>query len=256
MGSIYINDVTCGIEEEIKWGDGQFYYPPKQTGAIQSWPRYGDWIFMTRRNQPRLIPATGESVVNAMLEVARKNQQETQGADAARPQNIYQTFMKGREDRIRAYREMRDQLAKTDKATADRKYAEALASEDKMEKDMAAMAERQSASGNQQVDAAQARAAKRVRDLEAQLNSPLKSRPAFVRITPEGGQLVPEGTEGARAVMVLNPNFFDRSIPGWEAQSVCVSISEGPRSQAHRLYPLIQAVWNSLDWAAIAKNLK
>jgi len=53
-----------------------------------------------------------------------------------------------------------------------------------------------------------------------------------------------------------NPDFYDRTLPPWEAQSLCVSLNTGPNSKQHFLNPTIVNIWNSLDSDAIAQVLK
>jgi hypothetical protein len=50
---------------------------------------------------------------------------------------------------------------------------------------------------------------------------------------------------------------FDRSLPPWEAQSLCVYVGPGgPRAHGHDLYPKIVKIKESLDWDALAATLK
>jgi len=57
-------------------------------------------------------------------------------------------------------------------------------------------------------------------------------------------------------IVYPNPDFYDKSLPPWEAQSLCISVSAGPRSRENPLYPPIVNIWNSLDWDALAAQLK
>jgi hypothetical protein len=70
------------------------------------------------------------------------------------------------------------------------------------------------------------------------------------------GQVVAPGTPGGVEVVYPNPDFYDRTLPPWEAQSLCVSVSTGPNSRQDPLYPTIQNIWISLDWDALAQQLK
>jgi hypothetical protein len=70
------------------------------------------------------------------------------------------------------------------------------------------------------------------------------------------GAVVPAGTPGRVEVVYPNPDFYDRALPPWEAQSLCVSVTTGPNSRQDSLYPTIEGIWNSLDWDALAAQLK
>jgi hypothetical protein len=117
---------------------------------------------------------------------------------------------------------------------------------------------------NQMFDEMEARASKTVKDLEARLNSlssEQRAAQAALYLAVDGpfepGQVVPAGTKGASTpVAYLNPDFYDKTIPEWEAQSICIGLITGSRARAGRLFPTIQNIWNSLDWDAIAKVLK
>ena len=68
--------------------------------------------------------------------------------------------------------------------------------------------------------------------------------------------MVPAGTPGAVTIVYPNPDFYDKTLPSWEAQSICVGLNTGPRSKEHFLYPTIVGIWQSLDWDALAQVLK
>ena len=53
-----------------------------------------------------------------------------------------------------------------------------------------------------------------------------------------------------------NPDFYHKTLPPWEAQSLCVNLKTGPNSMHSPLYPTIVKIWNSLDWDALAQVLK
>jgi len=136
------------------------------------------------------------------------------------------------------------------KQQADAYLATMIETEKKTEAMFAAMARPGSDIGKM-VSGNQAQLGKTLHDLEARLSahSPAECEvPAFPLC-----QVVPQGTPGSVAVVYPNPDFYDRSLPPGEAQSLCVSVSTGPRSQEHFLYPTIVKIWNSLDWDAIAQ---
>lgn len=269
LGSITINRIDCanpadpGLGEDDK---SKFYFAPKQSGTMQGWPKYdsafGSTVFLTRRTQPQWLPVTVERMLNVQLAKAQQQMKDTKAADSIRPQNAYAEWMKGHDERIRQYQETHDQLAKTNKQLADQMLANALKSEEETAKVMQAVAEK-GGGINQQVDEAQSKSAKSLQDLQNHLNSlspQQRSAPAYVYEAPDGahsvGEVVPAGTPGAQAVVYPNPDFYDRTVSPWEAQSICVSEGAGPRTQESGLYPTILNIWNSLDWDGIAKVLK
>jgi hypothetical protein len=261
LGSIEMNQIDCDTPAIKEWGDGAFYYLPAETSPVHGWPVSDGYAFMTKRTQPRWLPVSTERMLKAQLDKARKDQKEVMNSESARPQNTYDTWVKGRDERLRSYQKTHDELAKINKQQADDMLARMLESEKLTEKTMAAMA--QQTGLNQMIDANEAKAAKAVKDLEDRLNSlspSQRAEPAGIYFATDGVfpplQVVPAATKGARAVVYPNPDFFDRSIAEWEAQSICVGLTTGPNSKGHFLYPTIQAIWNSLDWDAIAKVLK
>ena len=102
-----------------------------------------------------------------------------------------------------------------------------------------------------------------VGDLQAQLAamSPAeRASQAWVAVPGAISPLVPEGTKGARRVVVVNPDYFDRDRPRTDVQLVTVRLEgiprEGPRAalrecsdvSERRLWELV----NQLDWRRIA----
>jgi UDP:flavonoid glycosyltransferase YjiC (YdhE family) len=148
------------------------------------------------------------------------------------------------------------------KEKADAYLATMLETDKKTEAMLASMAQ-PGGELSKMASGSQAQTASRLHDLEARLNAltpAQRDAPAFVYQSADGlfpiGQLVPAGTPGSVAVVYPNPDFFDRSLPAWEAQSLCVTVSTGPVSQQHFLYPTIVNIWKSLDWDALAQVLK
>ena len=263
LGGISINTLDCGsTSAETDLGRDEksdFYYLPQQTGTMHGWPLAGGEVFMSKRTQPRWLPVSAERVLNVQIEKARKVQKDV---DDASPQSAYAKWEAGHAERLRQYQETHDQLAKTNKQQADQMLATMLESEKQTEKMMASMVQPGS-DMNKMAGQYQASTGKSLHDLEAQLNSlspAQKAAPAYVYQGADGaygvGQVVPAGTPGAVAVVYPNPDFYDRTLPAWEAQSVCISVSTGPRSQESPLYPTIQSIWKSLDWDGIALVLK
>jgi outer membrane translocation and assembly module TamA len=164
---------------------------------------------------------------------------------------------------MKQYQEAHDQLVKTiGKQQADAYLATMLDTEKKTGEMMAQMSQ-QGSDTNSTAGQFQAQAAKAVQDLEAQMNSlsaEQREGPAYVYESADGahavGAVVPPGTPGGVEVVYPNPDFYDRSLPPWEAQSLCVSVSTGPNSRQDPLYPTIESIWNSLDWNALAVQLK
>jgi hypothetical protein len=182
---------------------------------------------------------------------------------AASPQNSYTQWLSGKDKRLQDYQKTHDEMVKAlGKEKADAILASMLENDKKTEAMFAAMAQRGSEI-SKMASGSQAQANNTLRDLEARLNalsSEQRGMPAYIYQSADGafppGQVVPPGTPGGVAVVYPNPDFYDRSLPPWEAQSLCVSVSTGPRSQEHFLYPTIVNIWKSLDWDALAQVLK
>jgi hypothetical protein len=153
-------------------------------------------------------------------------------------------------------------MAKINKQQADTMLANTLESEKQTEKTMAGMAQPGSDS-YKMFAATQAQASKTLLDLQTHLNSlspEQRAAPAYVYESADGafpvGQVVPPGTPGGVEIVYPNPDFYDKSLPPWQAQSLCVGLSTGPRSREDPLYPTIVNIWQSLNWDALAQLLK
>ncbi|MGD0839993.1 MAG: hypothetical protein ABSA32_02430 [Candidatus Acidiferrales bacterium] len=264
LGGFAMNSIDCdNPSAETDLGRDEisaFYLMPQQTGTVHGWPETAGEVFMTKRTAPRWLPVTAERVLKVQLDKANKTLQDV---NAAAPQNAYTQWLAGKDKRMKEYQQEHDEMVKSlGKQQADAYLATMLDTEKKTGDMLASMAQ-QGSDVNKTASGYQAQASKAVNDLQAQLNSlspAQRAAPAYVYESPDGrfsvGQVVPAGTPGGVAVVYPNPNFYDRSLPPWEAQSLCVSLSTGPRSRDDPLYPTIVAIWNSLDWDALAQQLK
>jgi hypothetical protein len=264
LGGFAMNSIDCDNHDaEVDLGRDEisaFYLNVKPTGTMGGWPETNGQVFMTKRTAPRWLPVSAERVLKVQLAKANKTLQDL---NAVAPQNEYTKWLAGKDERMKQYQETHDQLVKTiGKQQADQYLATMLDTEKKTGEMMAQMSQ-QGSDVNSTAGQFQAQAAKAVQDLEAQLNSlsPEQSAgPAYVYESADGahavGQVVPAGTPGGVEVVYPNPDFYDRTLPPWEAQSLCISVSTGPNSRQDPLYPTIQDIWNSLDWSALAQQLK
>lgn len=264
LGGFSMNVIDCdnhSAETDLGRDDvSAFYLKGEQSRTWHGWPETGGQVFMTKRTQPRWLPVTAERVLKVQLDKANKTLHDV---NAASPQNAYTQWLSGKDERLKQYQQAHDELVKSlGKEKADAYFATMLDTEKQTGEMLKAQAQ-QGSDVNQTAGGFQAQAAKAVHDLEAQLNSlspEQRAAPAYVYESPDGtfavGQVVPAGTPGGVAVVYPNPNFYDRTLPPWEAQSLCVSVSTGPRSRDDPLYPTIQAIWNSLNWDALAQQLK
>jgi hypothetical protein len=153
-------------------------------------------------------------------------------------------------------------MARTNKEQADLFLANMLKAEEQNGKNLAELAQK---GGNlsQMVSDNKDKAAKVVQDLEGRLNSlssGQRAEPGYAYLGTDGAfrvdEAVPAGTPGGVAVVYPNPDFFDRTLPPWQAQTICASIGSGPRTQESSLYPTILRIWDSVDWDAMAKILR
>jgi hypothetical protein len=270
LGGLGINDAACGNKPDPGLGSDEtsdFYYAPKAIGTAGGWPQFqvDHWTkaaFLSKRTAPRWLPVSVERVLKVRLAQARAQRKDSSALDSARPQNAYQNWLDGKAKRLQSYQETHDMLAKTNKAQADQMLAQMLKGDEATER----MFQQMAAKGgglNAQIDKGQADAAKSVRDLESQLNalSPEgRAAQAYVYMGTDNafpvGAVVPPSTPNAVGLVYPNPDFFDRALPPWEAQSICVSLGAGPRTQESHLYPTILKIWESLDWDGLARLLK
>lgn len=263
LGGLGMNSIGCGASSaERDFGRDEkssFYYMPEQKGTVHGWPQFGGSVFMTKRTQPPWLPVTAERVLNVQIAKARKTLEDV---DAGSPQTHYNQWVSDRDKRLRQEQDAHDQMAKINKQQADAMLAQMVENDKKNENMLAAMA--QPGSDTYKMFAAShAQAAKTLQDLEEHLVSlsrQQRTAPAYVYQSADGafqvGQVVPPGTPGGVAIVYPNPDFYNKSLPAWEAQSLCVDVSTGPNSQRDRLYPTIVGIWQSLDWDAMAQILK
>ncbi len=264
LGGFAMNTIDCDnrADEKNLGADekGPFYLMAKQTGTVHGWPQFGGEVFMSKRTKPRWLPVSMERILKVQLARARKTLEDV---NAASPQTAYKKWMSEKEKRLQGYQKAHDDMVKAlGKEKADAMLATMLDADKKTESMYAGMAQ-QGSDTSKMVAGFQAQSGKSASELEARLNSlsaEQKNAPAYVYLATDGkfqvDEVVPEGTTGGVAVVYPNPDFYDRTLPPWEAQSVCVAVSTGPVSQQHFLYPTIVNIWASLDWDAIAQILK
>jgi|HubBroStandDraft_1064217.scaffolds.fasta_scaffold27614_3 hypothetical protein len=264
LGGFSMNSIDCdnpSAEKDFGRDDvSAFYLMPASSSTVHGWPETNGQVFITKRTAPRWLPVSAERVLKVQLDKANKTLEDV---NAASPSNAYTKWLAGKDDRMKQYQQTHDQLEKTlGKQQADAYLATAIESEKQTGAVLAQMAQQGSAT-NSTTGQFQAQAAKSAQDLEAQLNSlspAQRAAPAYVYESADGahpvGAVVLPGTPGGVEVVYPNPAFYDRTLPPWEAQSLCVSVSTGPNSRQDPLYPTIQSIWNSLDWDALAQQLK
>jgi hypothetical protein len=263
LGGLSMNSIDCGLPSAEKdFGRDEmssFYYMPEQKGTVHGWPQLGGVVFMSMRTQPHWLPVSAERILNVQIAKARKTLEDV---SAGTPQNSYAQWLSGRDKRLHDEQEAHDQMAKINKQQADAMLAQMIENDKKTEKMLASMAQ-QGSDLNKMSSQYQGSAAKMLQDLAAHLNSlspQQRAAPAYVYESADGafpvGQVVPPGTPGSVGIVYPNPDFYDKSLPAWEAQSLCVGVSTGPRSQEDSLYPTIVGIWKSLDWDALAQFLK
>ena len=264
LGGFGMNTIDCDNHSaETDLGRDEisaFYLKAEPTGTMGGWPETNGEVFMTKRTAARWLPVSAERVLKVQLAKANKTLEDV---NAAAPQNEYTKWLAGKDERMKQYQETHDQLVKTiGKQQADAYLATMLDTEKKTGEMMAQMSQ-QGSDTSSTAGQFQAQAAKSARDLEAQMTSLSPEQlagPAYVYESADGvhavGAVVPPGTPGGVEVGYPNPDFYDRSLPPWEAQSLCVSVSTGPNSRQDALYPTIESIWNSLDWNALAAQLK
>jgi hypothetical protein len=264
LGGFSMNSIDCdNPSDDADLGRDEisaFYLKKDPTGTFGGWPETNGQVFMTKRTQPRWLPVSAERVLKVQLAKANKTLQDL---NAAAPSNAYTKWLAGEDDRIKQYQETHDQLVKSlGKQQADAMLATLLENDKKTGEMLEQMAQ-QGSDVNSTAAQYRAQAAKAVQDLQARMDSlspDERAAPAYVYLSADGafavGQVVPAGTPAGVEVIYPNPDFYDRSLPPWEAQSLCVGVSTGPNSRQDPLYPTIQQIWNSLDWDALAQLLK
>jgi hypothetical protein len=264
LGGFAMNSVDCdnpSAEKDLGRDDvSAFYLMAQPTATMGGWPETNGEVFITKRAGPRWLPVSAERVLKVQLDKANKTLDDL---NAESPQNAYTKWLAGKDDRMKQYQQTHDQLEKSlGKQQADSYLATALDTEKQTGAMMAQMAQ-QGSEANSTTGQFQAQAAKAVQDLQAQMTSlspAQRAAPAYVYMSADGahavGAVVPAGTPGSVEVVYPNPDFYDRALPPWEAQSLCVSVTTGPNSRQDSLYPTIEGIWNSLDWDALAAQLK
>jgi hypothetical protein len=264
LGGFSMNSIDCdnpSAEEDLGRDDeSAFYLMPASNGTVHGWPETNGEVFMTKRTAPRWLPVTAERVLKVQLAAANKTLQDlnTEG-----PQNAYTQWLAGKDKRLQGYQQAHDEMVKSvGKHQADQ-YLATVLDNDRKTGDMLAQMAQQGSGVNSTASGFQAQAAKAVQDLEAQLNSlspAQRAAPAYVYESADEahavGAVVPPGTPGGVEVVYPNPDFYDRTLPPWEAQSLCVSVSTVPNSRQDPLFPTIMNIWKSLDWDAMAQQLK
>ena len=234
----------------------RIYNTPRKTGEIDGFPVYDTLVaVISKGSRPWWVPVTREEYVASLI---RFNEGELAryAGRAASPNDPYAKWVSEREQRRRTREKAYAQL----KATSPAKAEEFLRTSLKMEEGMEAALKRASAAPAPVSDGA-----KLYRDIIAALKaelaamSPAERRSQAWRLRREDtmadiyrSHLVAAGTEGARALISTNPDFFDRSRPRSDWQIVTVELDWRSHSfsflAVRRLFEFMEAT----DWRRTA----
>ena len=235
----------------------RIYNTPQKTGEIDGFPVYDTLVaVISKGSRPWWVPVTREEYVAALI---RFNEGELAryAKRAASPNDPYTKWVSEREPRRRAREKTYQQL----KATSPAKAEEFLRTSLKMEEGMEAGLKSASASAASPA----ADGAKLYRDIIVALNaelaamSPAERRSQAWRLQRVDNaadiyrsHLVPAGTEGARALISTNPDYFDRSRPRSDWQIVTVELDWRSHSfsflAVRRLFEFLETA----DWRRAA----
>jgi hypothetical protein len=249
-----IGPAIWGEKQPLLKDDGGGIYPAqKVTRYVGGFPMYENQVVMvTNIRRPLTVPVSMERALRAYIAMYRKDAAKLRGAEQEFSES---SGVQALEDAIKQL----EQLYESQKTTNPKGAAELKQNIEKMRQQLPTMRETIRESNRQgAVNARQGSAvtADRIRRIEARLAalSPAeRSAQAYW-----GGQGADEwylnrpGAPGARPLVALNPDFYDRSAPPTALQAVAIfAHADGDKG----LQLFARRVVESLDYARLAAVL-
>jgi hypothetical protein len=244
--------------EFLKTPDGfVIYEEPRETSRYDGATVYDEGLIMLHKpNRRPWIPATGEQYLTAWLKLRAadiaKIEADTAAYDASGP---YKAFLADKPNRQKAMEETYRKMKQSNPQKAEEMRAQWQKTEEGMEAGLKRNQVPAAAGNNRGVDALRAKETE-TRHLLESMTPSQKSSPAWYKADGDkiGAGLADPSVPGARAMVIPNPDIYDRSLPQSDIQVITV-VFEGFRGHSDRHIGRIRLLQfrDTADWARISK---
>ncbi len=265
---IWVNDLLATLGRNYDLGyeglplpDGRrISYLPRKSGEIAGFPVYEDrTLVVTNGRRPVWVPVTRDQYLLATIQWREQELARTQSRPGSSDQ--YRQWESQREERRKTREQMYRKLKATDPAAAEKMLRQSLDMEARMEaalKSSATNADPGLASLKPLRDTLDALRAQRaaLSPAERAEQACLAGRvdqPATALDLER--RLVPATTEGARPLVAINPDFFDRTRPRADWQLITVTVNTGGLPRDHIGVKRLFEFRESVDWKRVAALL-
>ncbi len=242
---------------------GAMYAPPRRERSPAPFPRFGDFVVITRLDIPIFVPLTKERYLRALERTWEAALQEVQGdaAEIAASGSSYERWL--REERPRMVAEFEKQLeelaahlSKAELETMRRNLEQVLAQMDETARQQPQLAAEFSA-GLEGVARETRASLEAVRRELAQLLPAERKLPTCLVLDEVYTTAGPASCPPELQPVVLNPQYFDRSLPRDRAQLMLVGTRAGTHVTENREHlELRTRVFETLDYATLAALLR
>jgi hypothetical protein len=240
--------------------EGQFFELPETRREMGGFPVIGDFLSISVSREPRFTPVTQERAQRWIIHNL-KRQASADSSILASARRQYEEFVSpaGQARRAKAIEEAAASQKKPENQELERRHAQAI--DKRREQDLLAAAAPRAGSP-------EAHTAERITQLEARLaamSTDQRRQPAWYTRNPDGGRrldygdIVADGTPGARPLVVPNPAFFDPALPKTTMRLAVTQPDDykvGARNANEPQWRVFQAVIDQMDWKAVAAMLK
>jgi hypothetical protein len=244
--------------EFLKAPDGfVIYEDPRETSRADGAPVYDEnLIILHKSDRKPWIPATREQYLTAWLKLRAyeiaKIEADMAAYDASGP---YKAFLADKPKRQKAMEETYRKMKQSNPQKAEELRAQWQKTEEGMEAGLKRNQAPATAGSNKGVEALRAKETEARRLLESMTPSQ-KAAPAWFKAEEDkiGVGLADPGTPGARALVVPNPEMYNRSLPQSDIQLITV-VLEGFRGHSDRHIGRIRLLQfrDAAEWARISK---
>lgn len=244
--------------EFLKTPDGFVIYDePHETSRVDNAPVYDDGLIILHKpNRKPWIPATREQYLTAWLKVRAadiaKIEADSAAYDASGP---YKAFLADKPKRQKAMEETYRRMKQSNPQKAEEMRAQWQKTEQAMEVGLKRNQVPATAGNDRGVELLRAKETE-ARQLLESMTASQKAAPAWYKAEKDkiGAGLVDPGTPEARAMVVPNPEMYDRSLPQSDIQLITV-VFEGFRGKSERHIGRLRLMQfrDTADWARISK---
>ena len=241
---------------------GVFFEQPEVEIRVGGFPMYREWVYITRPDNPLMVvPVDQERVVNAFLVLARRDAALVDGTLASRRQ-AYERFMSPASLEARTQEIERAAASQRNPASSEQARKQATTIDRRREDDYRKAA-------NPAPDDPVFAPVKRLKEAEALLagmSEAERRAPAWRTWNPRGSNtldLMPADSPDARAVVEVNPAFFDFSKSRAALRNVVIRVGPASRltktldtSDLDQMEKINRAVMLQTDWTRIVQLMK